>query len=161
MGNCDIPSWLFFFIWIKIWNSHAAPFCPYNWVTWPFISLLHSLLCSGCPSLDCLTGLGWRQGSVKLGPSHERGQWHITLPQRHDSSPGSGERIRFFPSVQYWVTVASWAVHLTGWTWLVTEGAGLCRPTVGFPLGCIFVFCFFLNKSTIYIFLLNKITLSF
>lgn len=144
MGNCDIPSWLFFFIWIKhlkLWKP-SAPSCPYNWD-----HLTSHLLSSFCsvfwwPSLNCLTGqLVAGECECRLGAftweRHRDTGMHRILPLWNASSPASGDRSS---PAQQWVNTTSWGGHFTEWTWLVTKRARLCCQTVGLLLCCIFVF---------------------
>lgn len=99
MGDCDIPSWLFFLIWIKIRNSDHTqhPLVPITGVIGPFISFLPSALCWGTLHLVALLA-GWWQVSVRAGAVSRKGQLSIILHQWDDSSPGSGDSIYFFPS---------------------------------------------------------------
>lgn len=92
----------FFSFELKIWNSEHPqhPLVPVTGILWPLTSFLPPALCSGCPSLNCLTGqLMAGERECRLGPSFtEEGQLHSVLPQWNASSPGSGDSIHFFPS---------------------------------------------------------------
>lgn len=149
MGNCDIPSWLFFFfIWIKIWNSDHTqhPLVPITGVVWPFISFLPSACVWGALHLVALLA-GWRQVSVSVraGAVSWKGQLHIILHQWNDSSPGSGDSIYFFPSS------VMGERHLLRWSPqrrnTVGYWGGQALPTNRRPFVVLY-FCF-LNKSIV------------
>lgn len=134
----------FFSFELKIWNSEHPqhPLVPVTGVLWPLTSFLPPALCSGCPSLNCLTRqLMAGERECRLGlPSQERDSCTVSCPSGMPPLLDLGTAYTSSPA-QEWVNITSWGGHLTEWTWLVGHWGSQallsnCRPFI------VLYFCF-------------------